>query len=261
MDTLMKVEESVSESSENPIENGQASGPDTTAYEISRLEQNSNTVLGLFIKMIASYVKQYGRIRIGDILQYLTIIDTDKITDDAELVYKTFLVKGSSKTESKKIEFTDEVPDEMTEDDMMKKSYDIKAKEDQLGMEIAKVNPKLFRELCYMIVVSPDVIHPRSDDLERAMKLELYDRAMQNPMADQEKIFKDFLLGAYKDIKDPDDYVQQQQPQQQGQPGQPGQPNQTGQLVPGQKPIAQPSPIAAMSRMPLPQGGGVPKLS
>lgn len=258
MDTLMKVEESVSESSENPIQEGQQPGADTTAYEISRLEQNSNTVLGLFLKMIASYVKQYGRIRIGDILQYLTIVDADKITDDAELVYKTFLVKGSSKTDSKKIEFTDEIPDEMTEDDMMKKSYEIKAKEDQLGMEIAKVNPKLFRELCYMIVVSPDVIHPRSDDLERAMKLELYDRALMNPKADQEKIFKDFLLGAYKDIKDPDDYVQEQQPQQ---PQQPGQPNQTGQLVPGQKPVAQPSPIAAMSRMPLPQGGGVPKLS
>ena len=99
-------------------------------------------------------------------------------------------------------------------------------------------------------------MHPRSDDLERAMKLELYDRAIQNPQADQEKVFKDFLLGAYKDVKEPDDYVAQQQPQQQGQPGQ-----QTGQLVPGQKPLAQPSPIAAMSRMPLPQSPSSVQLS
>lgn len=247
MDTLLEVEKSVSESSEESIMNGQQPGPDTTAYEISRLEQNSNTVLGLFLKMIASYVRQYGRLRIGDILQYLTILDADKITDDLKLIYKNFMVKGSSKNESKKIEFTDEMPDEMTEDEMMGKSYEIKGKEDMLGMEITKVNPKLFRELCYMLVVSPDVLHPRSDDLERAMKLELYDRAILNPRADQEKVFKDFLLGAYKDIKDPDDYVSEQQPPQ------PGQEGQMGQLIPGQKPSAQPSPVASMSNMKLPQ--------
>ncbi len=241
MSTLMEVEKSVSESSEEPVMQGQSPGGETTAYEISRLEQNANTVLGLFLKMIASYVRQYGRIRIGDILQYLTILDADKISDDAKLVYRSFVVKGSSKTEQKKIEFTDDIPDEMTEDDMMKKSYDIKAKEDDLGMEIAKVNPRLFRDLCYMLVVSPDVLHPRSDDLERAMKLELYDRAIANPRSDQEKVFKDFLLGAYKDIKDPDDYVAQQPPQEGGQPG--------GMTPQG----AQPSPLAAMGKMGLPQ--------
>lgn len=246
MDTLMEVEKSVSESSEEPVVNGQSPGADTTAYEISRLEQNANTILGLFLQMIASYVRQYGRLRIGDILQYLTILDADRITDDPKLVYRTFLVKGSSKTQSKKIEFTDDVPDRMTKEEMLRHSNGIKSRETDLGMEIARVNPGLFRDLCYQIVVTPDVMHPRSDDLERAMKLELYDRAIQNPRADQDKVFKDFLLGAYKDIKEPDDYVA---PQQQGQQG-----NQTAQLVPGQKPLAQPSPIAAMSRMPLPNG-------
>ena len=246
MDTLMAVQESVSESSEEPVQQGQSPGADTTAYEISRLEQNSNTVLGLFMKMISSYVRQYGRLRVGDILQYLTILDADKITDDAALVYKTFVVKGSSQTQSKKIEFTDELPDQMTYGDMMKHSNKIKSSEDLLGMEIAKVNPGLFRDLCYQLVVSPDVMYPRSDDLERAYKLELYDRAIQNPMADQEKVFKDFLLGAYKDVKEPDDYINQNPQQGQGQ---------TAQLVPGQAPTAQPSPIAAMSRQ-LPQSFG-----
>jgi len=250
LDMLKQVEESISESSEESIMQGQSPGADTTAYEISRLEQNSNTILGLFLKMIASYVRQYGRLRVGDILQYLTILDADKITDDPELVYKTFMVKGSGKNETKKIEFTADVPDEMTEDEYLKRSNSLKQKEDALGMEIAQVNPTIFRDLCYRIIVSPDVMHPRSDDLERAMKLELYDRSIQNPMADQEKVFKDFLLGAYKDVKDPDDYIQKQQ----------AQPQQTGQLVPGQKPLAQPSPIAAMSKMPLPQSPAMPKL-
>lgn len=247
MDTLMKVEESISESSEQPALQGEQTQAGTTAYEISRMEQNANTVLGLFLKMIAQYVRQYGRLRIGDILQHLTILDADKITDDPELVYKSFIVKGSSKTDTKKIEFTDDVPDEMTEDDMTKMSYDIKSKEDKINMEISKVNPGLFRELCYMITVSPDVMHPKSDDLERAMKLELYDRAIMSPTADQEKVFKDFLIGAYKDIKDPDDYVTKQPPQPTaGAPMPPGQgaPMQ-GQPMQG----AKPSPLASMSKM------------
>lgn len=240
LEMLMKVEESVSESSEQPALSGEQSQPGTTAYEISRMEQNANTVLGLFLKMIASYVRQYGRLRIGDILQYLTILDADKVTDDAKLIYKTFLVKGSG-DDTKKIEFTSDIPDEMSEEDMMSKSYDIKSKEDKMDMEIYRVNPTLFRDLCYQIVVSPDVLHPRSDDLERAMKLELYDRAIRSPMANQEKVFKDFLIGAYKDVKDPDEYVSQQpQGQPQGQPGQP---------MPG----AVPSPMQPMNKTPLPQ--------
>jgi hypothetical protein len=247
MDTLMKVEESVSESSENPIQEGQQPGADTTAYEISRLEQNSNTVLGLFLKMIASYVKQYGRLRIGDILQFLTVLDADKITDDPKLIYKTFLVKGSGKNETKKIEFTDEIPDEMTEDDMMEHSAKIAGDEERLGMEIYKVNPSLFRDLCYMIVVSPDVIHPRSEDLKRAQDLELYDRAIQLHPQDleyQNKIQSDFLFGAYPSIKDPSEY-ESKAPNPQAQPN-------SGQAQPGTQTPLQ-SPLASMSKMPLPQ--------
>jgi hypothetical protein len=254
MDTLMEVEKSVSESSEQPILNGDSAQSGTTAYEISRQEQNANTVLGLFIKMIAQFVRQYGRLRVGDTLQYLTIIDADKITDNPELVYKSFIVKGKGKDTSKKIEFTDKVPSEPISDkEKLKKSYDVMAEEKRTGMEIYKVNPELFRELNYKLVVSPDVLHPRSEDLERAMKLELYDRAIMNPTANQEAVFKDFLLGAYNDIKDPKDYIQEQQPQQQ-----PQMQAQTPQGQPTPQGAPQPSPLASMGKMALPQiPGGV----
>lgn len=241
MDTLMKVEESVSESSEQPTLEGKPSGPDTTAYEISRIEQNANTVLGLFIKMISQYVRQYGRLRLGDIIQNMTIVDVDKITDDAELVYKTFLVKGKGKFENKKIEFTNEVPDEpISGEEKLKKSYDILSEQKRTGMEIYRANPKIFRELCYKIIVTPDVLHPRSEDLERAMNLELYDRAIMNPSANQEAVFKDFLLGSYKSIKKPEDYIQKQETQ----PGQPQMNPQMGGLQ---------SPMANMQKGKLPQ--------
>ncbi len=247
MDTLMKVEESISDSSESPIQEGQQPSGDTTAYEISRLEQNAATVLGLFIKMIAQYVKQYGRLRVGDIIQHLTIVDVDKITDDAELVYKTFLVNGKGRFNKKKIQFTNDVSEEpQSSRQALNNSYDVLKEEKSTGMEIYKVNPTLFRELCYKVVVSPDVLHPRSDDLERAMKLELYDRAIQNPIADQEAVFKDFLIGAYKDIKKPEDYISKQ-------PQQPQQQNPQGGAVP--------SPLASMGKMPLPQGASVGQLS
>ncbi len=216
MDTLMEVEKSISESAQDPILQGQqAPGAATTAYEISRLEQNANTVLGLFIKMIAQYVRQYGRLRIGDILQYLTIVDADKITDEPELVYKSFIVKGTGKYENKKIQFTEDVTEGPTDGKQKRAaSYDVLAEEKQKNMELYKVNPTVFRDLCYTLVVTPDVLHPKSEDLERAMKLELYDRAIMNPRADQEKIFKDFLLSAYKNIHDPEEYVAEQQPQE-----------------------------------------------
>ncbi len=241
MDTLMKVEESVSETSEQPILNGDNSPAGTTAYEISRQEQNANTVLGLFIKMIAQYVRQYGRLRVGDIVQHLTIVDVDKITDDPELVYKTFLVKGKGKFENKKIEFTDDVPEEpIDQGEYLDQSYKVLEQEKRSGMEIYKVNPTIFRDLCYKVVVSPDVLHPKSEDLERAMNLELYDRAIANPSANQEAIFKDFLLGSYKSVKKPEDYIQKQ-PQQGGQP------------VQGSMPGAKPSPMADMMKGGLPQ--------
>ena len=245
MDTLMKVEESISESAQDPILQGQQQpGSTTTAYEISRLEQNAQTVLGLFIKMIAQYVRQYGRLRLGDIIQYLTIIDADKITDDSQLVYKTFLVQGKGKKGTKKIEFTTDISEEpQDEKSQLDQSYQILAEEKKSGMEICKANPTLFRELIYKVVVSPDVLHPRSDDLERAMKLELYDRAIMNPKADQEKVFTDFLLGAYKDIKEPDDYITQEQPTMaQGQP-------------------QSQSPLASMMKGALPQQPALSKLN
>ncbi len=236
MDTLMKVEESVSESSEDPIQQGQSPSGDTTAYEISRLEQNANTVLGLFLKMIARYVRQYGRLRVGDIIQHLTILDVDKITDEPELVYKSFLVKGKGKFDQKKIQFTDDVSEEpISGADKLKKSYDILSEQKRTGMEIYKANPALIRELTYQIVVTPDTLHPRSEDLERAMNLELYDRAMANPIADQEKIYSDFLLGSYKSVKKPEDYISKQP-----------------QGAPQGQPMGQPSPMQGMMNK-LPQ--------
>lgn len=268
MDTLQNVEESLQESAENPITNSNQPTGDTTAYEISRIEQNAATVLGLFVKMISNYVKGYGTLRMGDILQYLTIVDADRITDKPGLVYQTFLLhdkQSNGKSTSRKIEFSGDMPDEkISEGQNLKLSYDVL--EQQGGVdshtELYKVNPELFRNLKYLLTIDADVLNPRSEDLERAFDLETYDRLILNPMADQEEALKLLLMTNPKTKKDPDKFVSQQSPtnnpiqtanmQAKGGGGQP----------PGQQPAMAAagggSPLQnAMGKTPLPQTMGL----
>ncbi len=217
MQTLQKVEESLGQSAETPVSQDSQPG-DSTAYEISRIEQNAATVLGLFIKMISQYVKAYGTLKQGDIIQYLTIIDADKITDKPELVYKSFLLNERSaggKIKSRKIQFTGDLPEEpITEQDHMKLSY--QALHEQGGqdsnMELFKVNPEKFRDLKYIQTVDADVMNPRSEELERAFDLETYDRLVLNPASDQEETLRLLLSTDPKTKKDPDKFVGQQNP-------------------------------------------------
>ncbi len=213
--TLETVEGSINESSQDPIQQGQKDGGSQTAYEISRLEANASTVLGLFVQMISNYVKQYGKLRMSDILQYLTIGDVNSIEGpESKLVYKSFLLPdkntpGGSK--NRKIMFDPGLPtDPIAPDKAEQMSFAILEAEGGLNSknQIYKVNPSLFRDLKYEIKLSPDVLNPMSEDLERAFMLEEYDRAILNPHLDQEAITKDFLLGAYpKSKRDPEKYM------------------------------------------------------
>lgn len=212
IETLFKVEESINESSQDPILSGQLAGKGSqTAYEISKIEQNANTILGLFIKMISFYVKAYGRLRVTDILQYLTIPDVVNIRGEEEVVYKSFLLPDRNtdgKNKTRKIVFDGEMPDEEVDGmTQMLDSYKILKEEKQKGIQLYKANPRLMRELKYKLQVSPDVLQPTTEELERAYVLEEYDRMINNPLADQEETFK-LLLSAYPKTKgDIDKYI------------------------------------------------------
>ncbi len=181
--TLSVVEESIDESSQAPQMSGNEQGGTQTAYEISKLEQNANTVLGLFLQMIAKHVKDFGNLRLGDIIQYLTLPEVVAISGDPELSYKTFFLKADVRQggKNRKILFDKDIPDQMEREDYLDASYDLKTEEDEKDMLISKVNPALFRELKYMVTVSPDVQTPRSEELERAFALEDYDRMVMQP--------------------------------------------------------------------------------
>ncbi len=254
MNTLQKVEESISDSSNlSDIQEGQDSKGGTTAYEISRLEQNSNTILGLFVKMISQHVREYGKLRVTDILQYLTIPEVNEIEDDAGLVYKAFLMPdkhSSGRNKSRKIKFDATLPDEnISEEEYLKLSYDA-LEESSDTQELWKVNPELMRNLKYMVTVSPDVMNPKSEELEHAYNLELYDRAIMNPLLDQEQVTKDFLLSSYKKSqRNPDKYFSKGAQVA----------AMTGQPMPGQQqaPQGKPSPMQSMG---VPQTSPIPSV-
>lgn len=246
LETLSVVEQSINESSQEPLQSGQDGAGSQTAYEISRIENNANTVLGNFLQMIAKHVKDFGKLRVGDIVQYVTVPEVVALEGDesAELVYKTFFLKAPQKGsgKNKRIEFDQELPDEMEDEEYLERSYDLADDEDDKDMEIAKVNPALFRDLKYMITISPDVMNPRSQDLERAYALEDFDRMIAQPAVfDPEETGK--LLLAHNPLtqKNPDKYLAKQpSPEQQAE--------QMAMQDPNAMPQAGNAPLNAMSK-------------
>ncbi len=215
LEMMSVIEKSINESSQEPLQQGISEGGSQTAYEISKIEQNANTVLGLFLQMIAKHVRDFGKLRVGDIVQYLTLPDVASITGDSELTYKTFFLRGLEKTggKNKKIEFTNDIPDQMSSDDYLKASYDLKEEEDQKDMTITKANPKMFRELQYLVAVHADVLNPRSEDLERAWATEEFDRMIAHPETFDNKEAGKLLLGANPTTKkDVDKYLTKEAP-------------------------------------------------
>lgn len=208
------VDASASESSQDPIQQGQNPDGGSTAYQISRVEQNAATVLGLFVKMIVDYVKQTGELMKGDILQYLTVADAGRITGDAPLVYKTFVVNSQGKRGGKKVVFDSSLPDEMSKEEERTMSFRVLQEQGGLksDMTIYRANPAIFRDMQFYTFVDADVITPRSEELERAFNLETFDRAINSEVADQEAIFTDLLMASNpKTAKDPQKYVKKTQ--------------------------------------------------
>jgi len=188
MQTLEKIEQSLHESSQDPIQQGQNPGGSSTAYQIQRIESNASTVLGLTIKFFTfSHVIPYGKLLLSDILQYLTVGDVDDIVGNGDLKYKTFYVKEGGKSgKQNKIIFDGGMPDEMTEQEKEEMSWELLKMQGGLRSKttLYKVNPVLFRNYKFKFAVDADVLNPRSAELERAYDLETYDRAIASPVAD-----------------------------------------------------------------------------
>ena len=219
MDALFKVEENINDDAFNKIQNGELpdGGGNMPAYNMSVLERNQKLLLGPFVDMVARYVKQFARLRIGDITQYLTMPEVSLIegSANADLIYKTFILpQGKSRSKTKKIEFSLDMPDdEMLESDYKKSSYDLLDKE-QDKVSLAQVNPTLFRSLRYLAFVGTDVLAPMSEELEAQWGLEAYDKMIAAPgLFDPEETANLFLESMPSTKRHPKKYLAKAAPQ------------------------------------------------
>lgn len=231
MNTMQQLEQSVSESTlPSILEGGLPGGKRSSAYGMSIIEKNAETILGLFVQMIAEYVKQFGKLRLGDIMQYMTIAETNEIEGNTELVYKTFFLPNKmadGKTKTRKLSFDLTLPTgKVSKADILKHSYATKEKESD-HTQLYRIAPDLFRKLKYWVTCNAQTVSPMSEDVEKQYNLEAYDRLIANPKADQEQVLKDFLLGSYTmSKKDPEKYMVKEDPNAMpgGLPGMPGMP-------------------------------------
>lgn len=218
-DALQKVETDINEDAFNPMQQGDMpeGGGNMPAYNMSKLEANAKILLGPFLDMVGRYVKQMGRLRIGDIKQHMTLPELTLIegSANAELVYKTFVMNsGKTRKKTKKIQFSLDMPNEpITEEEHMKRSYDLLKEEGGVDSKfsLAKANPILFRDLKFMCFVGTDVIKPMSEEVEAAWNLQTYDRMVLAPQFyDPEETAKLLLSVSPTTRKHADKYIAKQ---------------------------------------------------
>ncbi len=200
LQALREAERSLTESSQDPQASGIQQGPQKTARESILLERNAETQLGLAAKMIGVMVTDIGGLLVDDIIRYQTIGELSEIT--GEMTYQTFILDGKikgGKEKSSYIKFTDRFAGrEMSKEERMKEELKLfeNAEDEQ---DIYEVNPYAFARMDYLITIDAEEALKRNDAFERAFKLETYDRAIANPLVQQDpealqKITRDFLF-------------------------------------------------------------------
>ena len=199
---LQILEDSMSESSQDPTRSGQRGEGGRTAREVLIQERNARVQLGLFGTMMANLVTDFGGLMVDDIIMHMTVPEVEELTGgETRMKFRTYLLPNETrdgKTVTKKIKFTIDVQ-EMTDEELTSKEFSLLKEE--CGMEgetsIYMVNPARFSTLGFELFVSAEERVPQSEELEKALKLEAYDRMIQNPTLDQDAVTRDFLVEVF----------------------------------------------------------------
>lgn len=194
MNALNLVERSMSQSSQDDTRRGLSSPGNQTAFEISRMEQNAQIQLGLFGKMIGFLVEDICYLIIDDIVNHLTVAQSQEIIGDSlRMKYNSFLIRDRDGKGKRKIEFTEEA---MGEVNVRAKQLELLKRETE-DTRILLVNPYKFARLQYLIQVNPNAVIGKSEYTKKSLNLEAYDRMIQNPTLDPVEVTREFLLGTF----------------------------------------------------------------
>lgn len=153
-----------------------------TAYEMSLRDKQVEQDLGPFYAELIGASVQMTRLVMGDVLQFMTVADVAKMQGaKAGLKYKSFLVglnDAGSKAKRRQIRF-ETLPDALKDPlKAMGASQDLL--EEQGGMdsdtEIVKADPARIRALKYSMMMTDDVLQPKSESVRFQRNLEMLDK-------------------------------------------------------------------------------------
>lgn len=197
-----EAEQAMSESSSDPQLGGARSGPQKTRGEVVLLQQNALANLGIITTMIGSMVKDIGKIVLNDSLRYQTVGEIGEIVNDIPtLIYKSYNVPKvkNGKNATDVIRFTDAYAGvRMSKDERNIKAVGLIEKYGD-DAHVYETNPDVFINLDFFLDIEPEELLPKNSAYEIAWKMDLYDKAIVNPliMNDPEKladVTRDFLL-------------------------------------------------------------------
>lgn len=193
---IAATEQSMAETSKQDY----APKADTTAREIEFMEEQMKISLGRTGKMVAKLVKDFGDLLVGSIVQYLPIAQLGEVVGDETalkfpVLFLTDQENAEGKRVTKKIEFTNDLPEAGSEEDLKKiveeEEFKLLGQEEKLGMSISKVRPEAFRNMKYKVKTQASFL---SSSSKFAKKMMMFDRLIGNPVVDQKNLIKKTLL-------------------------------------------------------------------
>lgn len=219
-----------------------SSGGKKTALEIQLIQQNALTNLTVITTMIGSMIRDVGHVVLHDALRFQTIGEIGQIINGIPtLTYKSYNIPKvkNGKSVTDKIIFTDAYAGkQMSEDEKALAGVSLLEKHGD-DAHVWEINPGVFINLDFFVSIEPDELFAKDSISVAAMKGEIYDKAITNPliMNDPQKladVTRDFLFEpaihgeASKYIPD----VSTQKVMNGVMPGQNGQPPQNGGNAP-----------------------------
>ena len=224
LNALSEVEKSIDQTA-----NTQAAPADRpgqiTAYEMSLREEQMQQDLGPFYSELIGASVQMTRLVLGDILQFMTTVDIDQMQGaKAGLRYKSFLVElknGENGAKKRKVQF-ESIGSEMgSEEAIMEASAGILKEQGGINpdTEIVKADPIRARAMKYAMVMSDDVLKPKSEKVRFQQNLEMLDKIIATEgvkpgLNNMEEVVKKLLYSTNPvTARNPDSFVGQPNPQ------------------------------------------------
>jgi hypothetical protein len=184
LSALGEVEKSIDQTANTQATPANRPG-NVTAYEMSLREQQVQQDLGPFYSELIGASVQMTRLVLGDVLQYMTTADVNQMQGAlAGIKYRSFLVdlkNDEGKAKRRHIKF-ETLPDELAEpQNAMAASYDVLREQGGMNSEteIVKADPVRIRALKYSMMMTDDVLQPKSESVRFKQNLEMLDQIIK----------------------------------------------------------------------------------